>query len=255
MDGAGNSYVVGHFGSVEYDRDTSATFGLGEINETTLESLGERSDSDSIFIAKYSSEGELVWAKSAQGEIGHGTKPIAIDGWGNTYLTGYFGYPSTFGVGEPNETTLTSSAGHVFIAKYNSDGTLGWVRRSHGANARGRSVAVDGVGNSYVIGSMGGRLDIPNEPMIFGAGETTEVALPTSESHDIFVVKYDIHGAPVSASRAGGIYQDTPYGIAVDDSGSAVCHWLVWLLFEFPRAWNGYFWARGAQRDYSAKRW
>jgi len=60
----------------------------------------------------------LVWAKRA-GELGgESGKDIAVDGSGNSYVTGSFRFSATFGPGETNETTLTSVGGHdIFIAK------------------------------------------------------------------------------------------------------------------------------------------
>ena len=47
---------------------------------------------------------------------------IGVDGSGNSYVTGRFQSPATFGAGEPNETQLISTAGnHVFIAKFAGD--------------------------------------------------------------------------------------------------------------------------------------
>ncbi len=100
MDGSGHSYVTGSFRG-------SATFGPGETNETTLTSAG----GIDIFVAKYDAAGALVWAKRAGGtgsDFGRGT---AVDGSGNSYVTGFFGAfgsaAATFGPGETNETTLT----------------------------------------------------------------------------------------------------------------------------------------------------
>ena len=53
--------------------------------------------------------GKVVWAKRAGGtnaDIGFG---IAVDGAGNSYVTGAFADAATFGAGETNETTLTSA--------------------------------------------------------------------------------------------------------------------------------------------------
>ena len=96
VDGFGNSYVTGFF-------EGSATFGPGEANQTTLTSAG----GFDIFVAKYDSSGALQWAKRAGGtdlEVGVG---IAVDGFGNSYVTGYFTGSATFGAGEANQTTLT----------------------------------------------------------------------------------------------------------------------------------------------------
>ena len=55
-DRGGNSYVTGRF-------LLTATFGAGEANETVLTAAG---DFD-VFVAKYASDGALLWARSAGG--------------------------------------------------------------------------------------------------------------------------------------------------------------------------------------------
>ncbi|HRR51788.1 MAG TPA: SBBP repeat-containing protein, partial [Candidatus Cloacimonas sp.] len=74
VDDNGNSYVTGDFAE-------SATFGT-----TTLTSSGY----DDIYVAKMDSNGNWLWAKQAGGtnyDYGYG---IAVDAYGNSYVTGYF---------------------------------------------------------------------------------------------------------------------------------------------------------------------
>ena len=203
VDGAGNSYVTGIFGSF-----SSATFGPGETNETTLTSAGF----EDIFVAKYDASGALVWAKRAGGtglDVGVG---IAVDGSGNSYVTGFFRDSATFGPGETNETTLTSAGdglGTIFVAKYDASGDLVWAKRAGGRQDSGNGIALDGSGNSYVTGSFA-------DSAIFGPGETNETTLTSAGIFNIFVAKYDASGDLVWAKRAGGSSFDLGIGIAVD---------------------------------------
>ena len=69
--------------------------------------------------AKANAPGDLVWAKRAGGPGFDEGVGIAVDGSGNSYVTGRFAGSATFGAGETNETTLTSAgAGEIFVAKY-----------------------------------------------------------------------------------------------------------------------------------------
>jgi len=100
------------------------TFGLGEVNETTLTPAGE----SDIFIAKYDSDGALEWVKSAGGDYDDYAKDIASFSDGSSVITGRFEDTATFGKGEANEVTLEMPGYDCpFIAKYNPDGTLEWA--------------------------------------------------------------------------------------------------------------------------------
>jgi Beta-propeller repeat/FG-GAP-like repeat len=204
VDGSGNIYVTGYF-------EGTATFGAGEANQTTLTAV----DRGDVFVAKYNSSGALQWAKRAGGtefEEGFG---IAVDGSGNSYITGYFEGAATFGLGEGNQTMLTSDGSDdVFVAKYNSIGTLQWARRAGGTGFDdGFGIAVDGSGNGYVTGYFQGTAT-------FGLGEANQTVLSASGSNDAFVAKYNSSGALQWAKRAGGTGFVEGFGIKIDDSGN-----------------------------------
>jgi hypothetical protein len=171
---------------------------------------GELGGSD-LFVAKYDSNGALVWVKSVAGTredcsaisqpsclVGKG---IGVDGFGNSYVAGRFQVSATkptiiFGLGElptaPNEeprregqTPLTSSGGSdIFVAKYDSNGALVWARNTVGPNTinndQGFAIAVDSSGNSWVTGVTG------------------------TPGNDVFLAKYDNNGTLIWATTAGG---------------------------------------------------
>ena len=105
IDGSANSYVTGSF-------DGTATFGAGEANETSLTVAGGYD----MFIAKYDSNGALVWARQAGGAGEDIAWAIAVDNSGNSYVMGSYTGPATFGPGESGETILMGS--DSFIAKF-----------------------------------------------------------------------------------------------------------------------------------------
>ena len=211
VDDPGNSYVTGEFGD-----ESSATFGPGETNETTLAPSGQFVIA---FVAKYDPSGDLVWVKRVAGTINDQVlgQAMAVDGSGNSYVTGEFGFSATFGLGETNETTLNSAFGcDTFVAKYNPSGDLIWAKSAGGGTSQtaARGIGVDGSGNSYVTGLF-------DSFATFGAGETNETMLPPPTGFsDTFVAKYDPSGDLVWATRAGGTRSTQGQAIGVNGSGN-----------------------------------
>ena len=179
-----------------------------------------------IFVVKYNSNGTVAWASRAGGpqvsgfgndgfDEGHG---IALDGSGNSYVTGWFASTATFGPGEPNQTQLTTSGtDDIFVAKYNSNGTLAWVRGvGSTASDKGSAISVDGSGNAYVTGRFTGTVT-------FGSGEPNQTQLTSASAsfYDIFVAKYNGNGTLAWAKQAGSTSTDQGFGIAVDVLGNS----------------------------------
>lgn len=190
-DDTGNVYVVGQY---EY------TTNFGGVN---LVSAGQHD----IFIAKYSSDGTLRWVRSAGGPHGDAGSAIGIDAAGNIYITGEFERTAKF---SPNDSiTSSSSNNNIYVAKYNNSGVFQWVKKIGGSSdSRGRAIAVDAAGYSYVSGGFSGTTN-------FGG-----VNLSSSGSQDIFVAKYTPSGNLVWAKKAGGNRDDRGRDITLDRFGN-----------------------------------
>ena len=206
VDASGNSCITGLF-------EDSLTFGAGEINQTTLASVGSRD----IFVAKFDSDGLLLWAKQAGGSNSNDhAEGIAVDASNNIYVTGFFNDSTIFGAGEVHETVLSSSGSFdIYIASYASDGLLQWAKQAGSASFDiGVGVAAGDSDNSWVTGFFEG-------VATFGAGETNETILTSSNGNDFFVAKYDVDGSLLWAKRAGGSGNDEGYGIVTDLFGNS----------------------------------
>lgn len=163
-DASGNSYVAGAF----WD-----TFQLGN---TTLTNTGSGGD---IFVAKYDTSGNLLWAKQAGGDDDDAATGITVDQAGFTYLTGYFTSTSATFAG----TTLTNSGeftGDVFVTKIDPAGNLLWSKSAGSIDdERGNGIAVDKDGNGFVSG-------------YFNASATFDgVTVTNINTSDVFVAKFD----------------------------------------------------------------
>ncbi|MBK8291243.1 MAG: hypothetical protein IPK96_10185 [Flammeovirgaceae bacterium] len=114
---------------------------------------------------------------------------IALDNLGNVFITGDIlgdsGWNAVFGKGQTNETTLFING--LFIAKYDPQGNLLWVKGGVQSNSIiGYGVATDNSGNCFVTGRF-------SNEAVFGAGELSETTLIGSFG-EIFLAKYDPDG-------------------------------------------------------------
>ena len=111
-----------------------------------------------MFIAKFDSYGNVIWAKTC-GDIGtfNGTdyfNKIVLDTSLNIYVTGSF-YNSniTFDTLQIANTDTTGYYGDIYIVKYDSLANVIWAKGAGSINQdAGRSIAVDHFGNAFVTG-------------------------------------------------------------------------------------------------------
>ncbi len=180
-DAAGNIYTTGYFAY------PSITFG-----NITLTSGG----SSNIFIAKYDSLGNVLWAKTAVETSSNASNGIAIDTYANVYITGVFGSDSiTFG----NITLINSSLpwGEVFVVKYDSSGNVLWAKSAHGDNLDYPfSICTDAANNVLITGYFSSLNLVFGSFNLSGSG-----SIFTS---DVFTAKYDAFGNVLWAKQSIG---------------------------------------------------
>jgi hypothetical protein len=194
VDTSGNVFVAGIFHS------TTIIFG-----STTLTNAGNYD----IFLAKYDSNGNVLWAKRAGGAGLDRAYSVTVDVSGNAYLAGYFASSSiVFG-----STTLTSvGAEDIFLAKYGVNGNVLWAKSAGSALYDGAtSVAVDTSGNVYMAGVF------RSSTIVFGSTTLTNAGV---SNYDIFLAKYDINGNIVWAKSAGSTSDDVATSVTVDLLGN-----------------------------------
>ena len=146
LDGSGNIYVAG------YSASNVAGFIDGN-NSIGLTNLNPFSVTNDIFIAKYSAEGALTWARIAGGTGGDVANGIAVDPSGNVYVGGYFSGSATFSSPNFSQTLTSVGSNDAFVARYSSRGDLTWAQRLGGTGTDTiRNVALDSSGRLLVAG-------------------------------------------------------------------------------------------------------
>ena len=174
-DALGNSYVAGYFNSpiIYFDGDTLVNAGVNDI-----------------FLLKYDSLGNVVWAQSAGGSNFDEALAVHTDDLGNSYLTGFIKQSAHFG-----PITMNAINQDVFVVKYDASGTPLWGVQSTGnTNESCSGISTDDAQNVYI----GGRFSSPTA--FFGT-----ISLVNSDaflgSYDLFIAKlnYVATGIPVNA--------------------------------------------------------
>ena len=181
------------------------TLGVSNSNSTGVRSVAIGSDgsvyvcggtasedlsSEYILMAKYNSSGALQWQK----KIGSGTNigtSVAVGSDGSVYFCG-------------NTESAGAGSSDVWIAKFNSSGTLQWQKTLGGSNSdRGNSVAIGSDGSVYVCGNTRSA----------GAG-----------SYDAFIAKFNSSGTLQWQKTLGGSNYDSGNSVAIGSDGSVyVC--------------------------------
>lgn len=191
-DNSGNVYVTGYFRS-------TASFGSVTLNNY--------SSVEDIFLVKYDSAGNLLWAKQFGGLNSDIAYDVATDNDGNCYVTGTFYNEATFGA-----FTLESTGSfdyEAFVFKTNSAGTVLWAKHGGGVGfdeSRGLAITTDKL---YITGLYTGSAT-------FGASTVTAAG-----SVDVYVACYNLNGVVQWVTSGGGTGFDFGLGLASDASGNA----------------------------------
>lgn len=199
-DNNGNIFITGSFQS------PTLTFG-----STTLTNPNMGNGTGDVFIAKYDSNGNVTWAKSAGGiAYNDYSQSIITDINDNVYISGYFG-STTISFDTFSLVNSSSSSFDIFLVKYDNNGNVIWAQSAFGMlNDYGWSLANDNSGNIYLGGFFSG-------PDITFGSHTVTNTYPFTE--DIFVVKYDSSGNAQWATGDGELGNDEVYGIATNGNG------------------------------------
>jgi len=163
----------------------------------------------------------VAWAKSQTGGADvNRFLAVATDCDGTVYAVGFILATQTYNFG--NGVTLTGSTAGAWktaiLLKYDAAGNALWGRRvtsSTTTESDYRSVAVDGSGNVYAVGTI-----YDSSTFSFGNGVSLTTSL-ASNNH-VVIAKYDSNGTALWA-RTSNTFTGTAFydAVAVDSSGNA----------------------------------
>lgn len=167
MDKKGNIVVLGTYSHVVNLLDTVLT-------ATDIQ------NNSSIYLAKYDAGGHFKWAVTSGGNATVTSIDIATDEVGNIFVSGHIQLGNTvFTIG--NETL---QQGGMFLAKFNPQGLLSWIRKTDGIERSGYGfqMEVDKGGNVLIRGTF-------SETVNFGGMQLSSPGVTTA-----YLVKYDASG-------------------------------------------------------------
>jgi len=187
-----NVYITGGFSS------PLVTFGSYTLNNT---------GSWDVFLTKYDSSGNVLWAKSVGGNNNSAGYYVATDPLDNAYLTGYYYSSSiTFGL-----YTLFNTGGYdAFLAKFSSSGNVQWAKNIGGTGDEvGYGVSADKSYRIYITG----RFTSPSFTC-----DTITIQRPAVYYDPMYIAGYDSAGHVLFA-KALGSGADDQNAVASSPSG------------------------------------
>lgn len=193
-DSKGNIYLSGYF------KSTSTIFGFDTLINTTF---------NGIFITRYDSSGNVLWAKTAIGNARSGG--VCADLVGHVYLSGCFN-SNTIVFDSTTLVNNINSSQNIFIAKYDTTGLLLWAVSSQGVGIDTVSgIVTTRTGDIYLTGSYTG------VSTVFG-NDTLYSNNPLKQS--IYIAKYNLLGQVKWAKTVSGMGTEVANAISIGPDGS-----------------------------------
>ncbi len=203
IDSSGNIFMAGYLTGY-MDADPSPT------SDATLTSAG----GSDVFVTKYNSNGEYIWAKkfgSTSNDYAYG---IDVDSAGNVYITGTFQNTVDFDPGAGTYTMTSYGSDDDFFLKLSTDGNFVWAKQI-GTVDDDRSIAITIDSNDNVLATGFFRNTTDFNPARL---ETSSVV--GNYAPDVFILKLSSSGTFIWAKGVGSTGEDMGHAITTDSVGN-----------------------------------
>jgi hypothetical protein len=160
-----------------------------------------------MFEVKYDALGNYQWLKKTNGNSSSG-RDISTDSQGNVYVTG-----NVYGNTSFDSISVNLVYGHNYIAKYDANGNIQWLRMPDNGSASSWGVGfkTDASDNTYLAGTFYTKMEF---------GTYTVNATGGTYDEDIYIAKINSSGQWLWAKKAGGMQQDALYDLDLDLNGN-----------------------------------
>lgn len=158
-----------------------------------------------LFLLKVDRKGDLIWGHTFEGGSIKKINDLVLDEKGNVFIGGYFDQELRF-AGASLISTAESSA---FYARFRENGELDWSSSFGDTGNTRTSVVEQFAGRRYLLaGFYDDTLKVAEQN--FPANTNDE---------DAFLLALDKDGQVEWVRKAGGVFDESPRGIALDESG------------------------------------
>lgn len=204
IDASENIYLTGDF----VDSITIGTYGL--ITDSPYD----------MFLAKYDSGGNVLWAKQASYNSWGVGNSVAIDGAGNVYVIGDFFDSISFGTFHLINNNANIET--IFLTKFNASGNVLWAEQGNSIGNyhwHGYSVVCDSLisGGGYLVMSS----SVTGKGLIFDA-DTFKINDNNFHDGSTIILKFDSSGNVLCGNIITEGAEDDYDGIAVDHAGKYI---------------------------------
>ena len=207
IDSSDNIYLTGSFGAhVTYPVTYTDT---AYFSGTSVISNGN----EDIFLAKYDSNGQIIWVKNYGSVYDDVGASITVTGNQKILLTGTFGNyggsPPVYGTARFDSLqTVSAGDGDIFLACIQTNGTIQWVKKfGTKSSESGIDVSADSQNNIYLTGQF--------DYSISFQGLTANSISSGFVGGDVFLAKFDSVGNALWAKPIGGSNSSTSNGGSV----------------------------------------
>lgn len=162
-----------------------------------------------MLLVKFNSLGILQFIKQSIGSVAFGLR-VSTDALNNIYVGGIVNGTANF-----DGTVINCPVIYNYIAKYNSNGVIQWVKNGTGNSFAGWGIGMktDASNNTYLAGTFIGTVN-------FGGLSITCNGGNPNSTQNVYLAKIDASGNWLWARNAGGNNQDAIYDLALDNSGN-----------------------------------
>ena len=211
-DNSGNLYVAGATESTDFPTQTLA----GAYNQSVISGIY-----DDLFILKFNSNGERIWATYYGGNSWDGWDEgfgncICTDNSGNFYITGMTcstDFPTQILPGAYNQENLGGGSRDAFLLKFDSNCARLWATYYGGnSNDFAYSLCINSADEFFVLGRTGSS----NFPMQELTGAYNQAMASTNL--EVFISKFNSNGVCLWATYYGGYADERAYGMCLDNS-------------------------------------